>query len=77
MIIHDCNNEKPDSPRDVLVWVLTCGWMMGNYENGVWRLYFSDTGLQITKNPEYVVRWCDMPERPKGIVNPDWYQGNF
>lgn len=77
MKIHDCKIEKPNNPRNVIVWVLTCGWMMGNYEDGVWRLYFSDTGLQVTKNPDHVVRWFDFPEKPDGIINPDWYDGAY
>ena len=69
--------EKPNNPRDVLVWVLMTGWMMGNYENGLWRLYFSDTELQVTKNQDHVVRWQELPDKPTGIVNPDWYHGKF
>jgi hypothetical protein len=59
--------EQPNSPRDVMVYVMTSGWMMGNYENGVWRLYFSDTGLQITKRQQDIVRWDELPPTPDDL----------
>lgn len=57
-------HEKPNNPRDVLVFVEKVGWMMGNYE-GVWRLYFSDNGLK-TFDSEYfeLTYWRELPPNP-------------
>lgn len=60
----DPKYEQPNNSRDVIVYVESTGWMMGNYECGVWRLYFSDTGLQITKYPELIIKWCELPDKP-------------
>jgi hypothetical protein len=59
--------NKPNNPRDVLVWLDKCGWIMGNYENGLWRLYYSDTGLQICKNPEDILHWQELPDKPEKL----------
>lgn len=61
----DAKTEQPNSPRDVLVFIKMTGWMMGNYEDGKWRLYFSDTGLQLTKNPHLITHWQEFPVIPE------------
>lgn len=59
--------EPPNNQRDVMVYVMTCGWMMGCYQSGLWKLYFSDSGLQVTKKQKDVVRWDELPPIPDDL----------